>query len=148
MVREATVRAELTLEQFGALAITLEDEKDNPVLEPGPGLTPLWPNVQVCGLFEEGTDPGPVFEALRIVPGAECPEQIHWRKIEDQDWERAWMDRFAPMKFGQRLWIVPGGMQIPFDPENIEIQLDPETSRPQRGTAPFRHRVASGRQGI
>ena len=35
------------------------------------------------------------------------------------------MDRFAPMKFGHRLWIIPGGMQIPFDPENIEIQLDP-----------------------
>jgi ribosomal protein L11 methyltransferase len=35
------------------------------------------------------------------------------------------MDRFQPMKFGERLWIVPGGMSIPHDPDNIEIQLDP-----------------------
>jgi ribosomal protein L11 methyltransferase len=29
------------------------------------------------------------------------------------------------MKFGERLWIVPGGMEIPADPRNIEIRLDP-----------------------
>ena len=38
------------------MAVTLEDAReedgDNPVLEPGPGATPLWPSVQVRGLFE------------------------------------------------------------------------------------------------
>jgi ribosomal protein L11 methyltransferase len=125
VVREAAAKAELTLEQLGALAITLEDDADQPVLEPGPGQTPLWPTLQVRGLFEEGTDPERVFGAWQIVSGAASHEQFRWREVEDQDWERVWMDRFAPMKFGQRLWIVPGGMQIPFDPENIEIQLDP-----------------------
>jgi ribosomal protein L11 methyltransferase len=125
VVREAAAKAERTLEQFGALAITLQDDADQPVLEPGPGLTPLWPTLQVRGLFEEGTDPERVFGAWRSVSGAANPDQFRWREVEDQDWERVWMDRFAPMKFGKRLWIVPGGMQIPFDPENIEIQLDP-----------------------
>ena len=125
VVREAAAKAELTLEQLGALAITLQDDADQPVLEPGPGQTPLWPTLQVRGLFEEGTDPERVFGAWQIVSGVSSPEQFVWREVEDQDWERVWMDRFAPMKFGKRLWIVPGGMQIPFDPENIEIQLDP-----------------------
>jgi ribosomal protein L11 methyltransferase len=125
VAREATPKAELTLEQLGALAITLEDDEDNPVLEPGPGVTPLWPTVQVRGLFEEGTDPDRVFEALRTAVGAAGPGHTHWREVGDQAWERAWMDRFVPMKFGKRLWVVPGGMQIPFDPENIEIRLDP-----------------------
>ena len=40
--------------QVGALAITLQDDEDNPVLEPGPGSTPLWPTVHVRGLFESG----------------------------------------------------------------------------------------------
>ena len=67
VAREATSLAELTLEQLGALAITLEDDEDHPVLEPGPGVTPLWPTVQVRGLFEEGTDPDRVFDDFRIL---------------------------------------------------------------------------------
>jgi ribosomal protein L11 methyltransferase len=125
VAREATPKAELTLEQLGALAITFEDDEDNPVLEPGPGVTPLWPTVQVRGLFEEGIDPDRVFQALRMVTGIAGPGHTHGREVGDQDWERAWMDRFVPMKFGKRLWVVPGGMQIPFNPENIEIRLDP-----------------------
>ena len=38
---------------------------------------------------------------------------------------RAWMDRFRPMRFGRRLWIVPGGMEIAHDPANVAIALDP-----------------------
>jgi len=125
VAREATALAELALEQLGALAITFEDDEDHPVLEPGPGATPLWPTVHVRGLFEQGTDRDRVLTALLDVSGTTRPEQVHWREVGDQDWERAWMDRFAPMKFGKRFWIVPSGMQIHFDPENIEIQLDP-----------------------
>ena len=58
-------------------------------------------------------------------PGVERPEHIRWREVADQDWERAWMDRFRPMKFGRCLWIVPSGMQIPYAAQNIEIRLDP-----------------------
>lgn len=125
VAREATEAAELALEQLGALAITLQDDSDNPVLEPGPGLTPLWPTVHVRGLFDEGIERKLVLAALRAVPGADRPDRVRWRTIADQDWERAWMDRFAPMKFGKHLWIVPGGMKIPHSPENVEIRLDP-----------------------
>lgn len=125
VAQEATAAAELAFEQLGALAVTLEDDADNPVLEPGAGMTPLWPAVHVRGLFDAGADRENIIESLRAVPGAERPDRLRWREVGDQDWERAWMDRFAPMRFGNRLWIVPGGMQIPFDPDNIEIRLDP-----------------------
>ena len=52
--REQAPLAELVLEQQDALAITLEDDEDHPVFEPGPGATPLWPRVHVRGLFEAG----------------------------------------------------------------------------------------------
>src|SRR5690554_3822896 len=48
----------------GALSITLEDAADDPVLEPGPGMTPLWPQVRIKALFDEGTDPEDVRAAL------------------------------------------------------------------------------------
>ena len=125
VTRQAAPLAELALEQLGALAVTLEDDEDNPVLEPGPGETPLWPSVQVRGLFEAGFKRERALQVLQAVPGADRPGNIRWRDVGDQDWERAWMDRFEPMKFGQNLWIVPGGMSIPHDPANTEIQLDP-----------------------
>lgn len=117
--------AEWVLEQSGALAVTLEDALDDPVLEPLVGTTPLWPRVLLRGLFDVSVDRASIHSALLAVRGAGKPDRIRWREVADHDWERAWMDRFEPMKFGRRLWIVPSGMNIPADPANIEIHLDP-----------------------
>jgi len=125
VTRQATSVAELALEQLGALAITLEDDEDHPVLEPGPGETPLWPTIHVRGLFDAGIDRKQVLAVLQAVPGAQRPGNIRWRNVENQDWVRAWMDRFRPMQFGHHLWIVPSGMSIPQQAGNIEILLDP-----------------------
>ena len=43
---------ESLMERQGAHAITLTDVADSPVLEPGVGETPLWPEVMVTGLFD------------------------------------------------------------------------------------------------
>ena len=42
---------EVIFQQFGATSVTLSDAGDNPVLEPGPGETPLWADTQITGLF-------------------------------------------------------------------------------------------------
>mgnify|MGYP001557231907 FL=1 len=123
--REHVATAERCLETIGALAVTLEDEADQPVLEPAPGETPLWPTVQLRGLFESGVDRERVLTGLAEVPGAERPGSVRWREVGDRDWTRAWMDRFQPMRFGKHLWIVPTGMSIEPDPANIEVRLDP-----------------------
>jgi ribosomal protein L11 methyltransferase len=123
--REVAPAAEEALDALGALSITLQDDADVPVLEPGPGATPLWPVVQVRGLFECATDRAAVIRVLQHLPGAGRPDRIQWREVRDQDWERAWMDRFEPMKFGRRLWVVPSGMAIPTAPESVRIRLDP-----------------------
>ncbi len=120
---------EAALEASGALAVTLQDDADVPVLEPDPGSTPLWPVVHLRGLFDTNVDRSALVAAVAAqlgeVPGANRPDALSWREVDDQDWVRAWMDRFTPMRFGHRLWIVPGGMQIPADPENVELRLDP-----------------------
>jgi len=40
----------------GACSVTLTDAGDDPVLEPGPGETPLWANTRITGLFEGDAD--------------------------------------------------------------------------------------------
>ena len=46
---------EQALLDCGALAVSLEDAGDAPVLEPAPGETPLWPRTRVKALFDAAT---------------------------------------------------------------------------------------------
>lgn len=118
--RENAEAVEDLLLQLGAVSVTLEDAADAPVLEPLPGETPLWPEVQVLGLFEETTDPARVDALL----GERGLRGGRWMEVQDQDWERAWMDQFQPQRFGRRLWIVPSWLEAPHA-EAVNILLDP-----------------------
>lgn len=95
------------LQAAGALSITLQDAADDPVLEPAPGTTPLWPNVKLSALFAAETDPEEVCAILR----SELPRLAatpSFETIADRVWEREWLKDFKPMRFGQRLWVCPG----------------------------------------
>lgn len=122
--RSAHTQVEAVLEQAGALAITTEDAGDEPVLEPGIGETPLWPQLRITGLFNPGDDRRRITEQLSDLDSVDQAEQLNWQVIEDQDWTRVWMDRFQPMDFGHGLWIVPGGQARPEAAEHV-IELDP-----------------------
>jgi ribosomal protein L11 methyltransferase len=112
------------LEGWPVLAVTLTDEADDPVLEPGVGETPLWPSVCITALFDAGVDIQALTRLLSLVPGVDRPQQVSTRKIQDQAWTRSWMDRFRPMQFGQGLWIVPGERTAPAEAHHV-IRLDP-----------------------
>lgn len=123
--REQAEQAEQALELQGALAITFEDQADDPVLEPALGTAPLWPIVNLRGLFEHPADRFTITAALLASGVVQRPEALSWRDVADRDWERAWMDQFRPMQFGQHLWIVPSGMLGPDDPLALQLKLDP-----------------------
>lgn len=125
VARDEAEAVEQALETLGALAVTLEDDADDPVFEPGPGETPLWPMLQVRGLFEADTGRGLIVAGLQGLAAAQRPGNLEFRSVGDRDWTRAWMDRFRPMRFGRRLWIVPGGMTPPDDPRAVAVRLDP-----------------------
>jgi ribosomal protein L11 methyltransferase len=121
---DAAPDLEDALERAGALSVTLEDAADHPVLEPAPGETPLWPRVRVTALFDERTDPLPVAALLTGLPGGPGPRDIDIGLLEDRVWEREWLSRFEPMRFGRRLWVCPGG-RMPPDPDAVVLRLDP-----------------------
>ena len=52
------------------------------------------------------------------------PHNWQWDIVEDQVWERAWMDSFQPLRCGERLWICPS-WQAPPDPDAVNLLLDP-----------------------
>ncbi len=112
------------LMELGALSQTFEDAEDNPILEPLPGETPLWDNLIVSALFDATCDTDWVLEQIQNSPFAANMKNPLFEQIEDKDWERAWMDSFHPIQFGERLWIVPSWHQPP-QPKAINIMLDP-----------------------
>jgi len=122
--RENAPLVENLLQNEPVLALTLTDDADDPVLEPGVGETPLWPSVCVTALFTGDTPVEPLTRMLSLVPGVDWPHQVSFRKFEDQQWERVWLDRFKPMQFGSDLWIVPGESEAP--PSAVYVlKLDP-----------------------
>ncbi len=94
----------------GALSITLEDAADDPVLEPAPGTTPLWPSVQIKALFDAAADQNAIVAALESELAQPLPA-LGFESIADRAWEREWLKDFHPMRFGRRLWICPAGQR-------------------------------------
>ena len=108
---------------IGAVSVTFMDAEDQPIFEPDLNTTPLWTHTHLLALFEADTDPDAVFAHLRLLTSDTLPEH-QAEVIEDQDWERSWMDNFQPMRFGQRLWIVPSWHAAP-DADAVNLLLDP-----------------------
>ncbi|MCP1607095.1 50S ribosomal protein L11 methyltransferase [Pseudomonas citronellolis] len=109
--------------EVGAVSVTFMDAEDQPIFEPDLGTTPLWTHTHLLALFEDGTDEAALLAHLQLLTGGELP-QHQVEVVEDQDWERSWMDNFKPMRFGRRLWIVPSWHEAP-EPEAVNLLLDP-----------------------
>lgn len=107
---------------IGAVSVTFMDAQDQPIYEPDLGTTPLWTQTHLLALFEHDVTQDQVLAQLQL-RNSQLPETA-FEIIEDQDWERSWMDNFHPMQFGQRLWIVPSWHQAP-KPDAVNLLLDP-----------------------
>jgi ribosomal protein L11 methyltransferase len=127
---EQQPRVEEALDDLGSLSITLRDANaetadEQAIFEPGVGELPLWPTITLNALFDADIDRRGLSEALsELLPWLE-PDQLSFRDVADEDWERAWMDQFKPMSFGRRLWIYPWNIAPPDDDALAIVQLDP-----------------------
>jgi ribosomal protein L11 methyltransferase len=116
-------RVEDACVRLGAIAVSLFDAGDEPLLEPGPGETPLWQSVRLRALFTESVDPDLTAATIAAVLGL-APARIAVEHVEDRVWEREWLKDFRPMRFGRRLWVVPAGQQ-PEGHAFALLELDP-----------------------
>jgi ribosomal protein L11 methyltransferase len=113
---------EALLFELGAASVTLLDAGDDPVLEPAPGATPLWPTIEMRALFAQDADRERLGAALSLfAPDIEAPG---FAIVADRAWEREWLVDFKPMRFGQRLWFCPGGQTVDAA-DAVRIELDP-----------------------
>ncbi|TDG11582.1 50S ribosomal protein L11 methyltransferase [Seongchinamella unica] len=106
----------------GSVAVTLEDNADQPVLEPAVGETPLWGQTRLTGLYPADTEMSAVLAHFPAHLLAQCNQRIEI--LEDKDWEREWMQHYQPMQFGKRLWVCPSWLEPP-QPDAVNLLLDP-----------------------
>lgn len=126
-------RYEHALEDVGALAVTLldadaETPNERAILEPGVGEMPVWGEIALSALFDPDADPLLLLAALEAFDPGLNWSTAGFRKVEDQDWERAWMDQYAPLRFGARTWIVPWNHALPAEADIADaavVRLDP-----------------------
>ncbi len=111
-------------DHLGAVSVTYMDAEDEPVYEPAIGETKIWTNTEVIALYELDAEP----ELIKTLVYAQLKaEQLHnWRyeHVEDQEWERAWMEYYQPMKFADKLWVCPTD-QEQHEPGTVCLTLDP-----------------------
>ncbi|MDO8863872.1 50S ribosomal protein L11 methyltransferase [Haliea sp. E1-2-M8] len=119
---EQVEQLETVMLAAGAVAVTMEDNADQPVLEPGVGETPLWQQTRLSGLYSADTDMDAVLAQFPRKLLATCNQRVEI--LEDKDWEREWISHYRPMRFGQRLWVCPSWLEPP-EPEAVNLLLDP-----------------------
>lgn len=112
------------LEQAGSSAVTLEPAFDQAIFDEVKEDIQLWAHTKVTALLSLEADLRQVLDSLSSALAPDPLPAFDLAQLEDQDWSRAWMDRFVPMRFGERLWVHPSWIAPP-DPEALNILLDP-----------------------
>lgn len=116
---------ETLLLSLGAVSVTLDDAEDQALLEPLPGETPLWNKVIVTGIYQQDDNEQIDVDSLIKFVQEQLPEApVRFDELEDQAWERAWMDYYEPIQIAEKFWIVPEWLEAP-DTEATNIKLDP-----------------------
>jgi ribosomal protein L11 methyltransferase len=98
-------QAEALLELAGAASLSLVDAGDDPILEPAPDETPLWPDVEIRALFPPSTD----LDAVRALLERSCASAhaFAFGELDDDEWRAAAQRGIPARKFGKRLWLAP-----------------------------------------
>lgn len=112
---------ETRFEELGAVAIWLSDAADDPVLEPAPGSTPLWPRTQITALFPAETNQHKLLAGLKEIVGS---AELRLSRVADRDWINDWEDSLVPLNFGKQICVVRKPADQPAD-GRLRIELTP-----------------------
>jgi ribosomal protein L11 methyltransferase len=116
-------RVEEACFEFGAVAVSYTDQRDDPILEPAPGEFRLWPHSRLQALFPFDTSPQELVAGLSHVLRV-APDKLAVATLGDKVWEREWLRDFHPMCFGRRLWVAPHHAHV-HTQDAVVVRLDP-----------------------
>jgi ribosomal protein L11 methyltransferase len=115
---------EAALLDLGAVSVWLSDAADEPILEPGPGETPLWRQIRLTGLMPADVNPDFVRLGVAAAVQPAALPAMRFETLAERDWIATWQQSLAPVMFGQGLWICPHGSRAP-ESASAVVWLDP-----------------------
>jgi ribosomal protein L11 methyltransferase len=101
---EDVPRAEALLTLAGAEAISLRDAADDPIFEPEPRTTPLWPTVVLEALFPHGADLAPL---QQLLAATFRDAAVSVETLDDSTWRARLAQAVQARPIGARLWLAP-----------------------------------------
>ena len=121
LAAEDVPTAEALLTLAGAETISLRDAADDPVYEPEPSTTPLWPSVVVEALFAHDADLGSLVELLATTfLGA----AVSVAALDDSAWQPRLLETVKARPVGTRLWLAPAeDAQVPNDRVVVRLNM-------------------------
>ncbi len=122
LLRHQYLAAEILLDELGAVSISVVDAEDDPIFIEEVDETPLWQHLTLTALFTEDIALATLQEPIESALAA--PVELIKQAVQDQDWQKKWMQNLQPIQFSERLWVCPSWLTHP-DPFAINIQLDP-----------------------
>jgi ribosomal protein L11 methyltransferase len=117
------------LEEEGAISTEICDADAGTPLEHAafgePGADgPLWPRARVSALFLADAPVARLVESALAAASLDSIGAASLSRVEDADWVTLTQQQFAPIRAGERLWIVPTWHEAP-ERDAINIVLDP-----------------------
>ena len=121
---EAATNISDFLSELGAVSVTFMGATAQPVYEPDIGETKIWEQTKTIALFKLDATPEIIKTQFFQQFSANTVHDWHAEILQDQIWERAWMEHFQPMQFADRLWVYPSGQEQSI-PGTVSLILDP-----------------------
>ncbi len=102
LIRLKSISLKHYLSSLGAVSVTLDDAENQDLLEPLPGETPLWNKVIVTGIYPQEDDQEIDVAAFNYLYSLRrcLKRHVRYEFLEDQEWERTWMDAYEPIQIG------------------------------------------------
>jgi len=113
------------MQALGAVSMSIRDAVDDqPIYEPAPGSTPLWPASVLTATFDASLDPDDLQQRIAGGLPAGLAASLRRGSLQDRDWEQSYRQHFEPIECAPDLWIVPSWLEPP-KPGATVIRLDP-----------------------
>ena len=111
-----------TLEEGGAQATTQQNAGEDSYYDLAHPAQPKWDRQRLTGLFE---DAGNREQLLMLISKQSfTPLNVLITRLEDQNWETAWLDQYQPVQITPELWIYPSWVSPDKEVGTI-IKIDP-----------------------
>ncbi len=119
---ETAARVGSALEAHGALAVTMENAEQDAFFETDLADAPDWRTQFVTGLFRAGVCATDIAASVSAAVGAALEPRID--TLPEQDWERAWLHDYQPLRISDEFWVCPSWCAPP-DPAAVNLIMDP-----------------------